>query len=296
MRCLGTTLIMGLAMISAAPAFAGREVVGVFLKYENNCSVIHEGQPNRCDQGTSLVPGDIIITSGRLESFKIQWIRSRPSTEKVAGNGYRVVNEVREKNGLVDLVPDILVEFNRKASHVVNTEVTRGGEKTMQLPGNNASILFADRPITFSWCGATARRLVVKELGGKEIFEQSVKGKSSLELTPEMMGLKRDNSYTWEVEGGNSSGENLRFLDDESAKVVKEAFNKIDEKQGLKDNDKVIAKASFVQFMSESYPEEIFLNWMCYQLIDKQESKLLKNEQEVAEYLKFRSNLNRCGM
>jgi len=294
MKYLSMIFIIGLTVMAATSAHAGREVVGIFLKFEDNCKVIHEKQKIPCEEGISLRPGDAIVTSRPLDSLKVQWIQTHPPTKKEGHHYYKVVSEVREESDLISLIPDIL-NFSKKASHVHTHIGTQGDDKMMQSPGDNATLL-PGMPITFSWDGRTARKLVIKDSSGKVVFEQPQKGVSSLALIPEQMGLKIRERYKWEVEGTNSHGENLRLLDDKNAGIVKDAIKEIEANNKLKTSDKVIAIASFVLFMSESYPEEVSLNWLSYQLIDQQESTFPEDQKRVAKYLKARSNFDSEGM
>lgn len=290
MKCLGMMIIIVLTAISATSAHAGREIVGIFLKSEkDDCTLIRIKQSYPCVQGIKLIPDDVIVTSRPIESLKIQWIQDRPPTKKETANCYRVVNEIREKSSLISLIFDI-PDFNRKASHVIAAIHTRGNDEYTEMLGDNATLIPGFQ-VTFSRFVGTTRRLVIEDSAGNV-----VKKSSSLVVTPEMMGLKKGNSYNWKIENTNFHGTNLKLLDDDSIKVVMEAFEKIEANNALGTNDKVIAKASFVLFMSESYPKEVSLNWLSYQLIDQRESAFLDADKKVAEYLKMRSNFKPAGM
>ena len=54
-------------------------------------------------------------------------------------------------------------------------------------------------------------------------------------------------------------------------------------------------KAAFVQFLSESYPDDVALNWLCYELTDTLEQKsVLNDEKLMIRYLKERSGIRPC--
>jgi|GEM_PF-3078005 len=289
MKTISTILVVFIVMSFATQAYAGCEVVGVFLRNEPECSVSRKGWFHPCVKGSDLIPGDIILTSRQPEAFKINWFKNKPFMSKLESNQYIVTTVFKSKKDFIGL-PIAIFDFTRNTSHVLTQSVTRENDNAIQRPGKCATLLPGE-VVNFCWGLESGDRFVVKDSHEKKIFERSVKGLSSLALTPEEMKLEKYISYIWVIENLKSCGGNIRFLDKESTDIVENAFETINNTKQLTANDKVIAKASFAQYISESFPEEICLNWLSYQLLEQHKNKLSKEERKIFDYLKIRFHL-----
>lgn len=287
---------LGMAVLLAAPAFGGHAEVGVFLQKEAKCSVIQDGETISCEKSLGLISGDVIVTSRPPNRLKIQWLSKDVKLVKSSPDHYQVLFESpKEKRGLVRMALDIF-GFAHDSSRVQASAVTRGGtiKTSVQLPGDFATLL-PGKPTTFAWCDDKAERFLIRDKDGRIIFERSVDGVRSLALSPEEAGIKSGATYTGEVAGGVTSGNKVRLLDQETVNILNEGFATIDADGKLLEAEKVLAKASFALFLSDSYPEEVSLGWLAYDLIARKKETLTSQDRKTAGYLKDKSGIRRCG-
>ena len=280
----------------AGNIYAQELEVGVFLRKEKNCTVISDGITRACTDGQGLFSGDMVKTPRKKESLKIQWISKSALLESTQLPGqYRVIfHSPREKKGLLGAALDIL-GFARESSKATAIAATRDAAKARSfvMPGQEATLL-AGSPATFSWCGGSGEKLVIRDDHGTVVFERRIKGLSSLRITPEEAGIGPGADYFWAVTGTGLVGLKLRLLDSETSGVIAQEFAAIGTNEKLAENDKVLARAAFVQYLSDSFPGEVSLGWLCHQLVDLQKEKFTPEQKKVAEYLEERSGMSLC--
>ena len=301
LSCVIITFSLLVSTSSQAKCGATEGEVGFFLREHTSCFVSNaDGSGRRkCGEGCGLAPGDIITVDPAIAAnqFDIKWVSGHARIELIFPNNYKVFYDPpQNRHKIVAAVQEMLGFTHERMQRWTITTATRKTNDTgnAQLPGS-VSTLITGYPFKFLWCGEKARRVVITDSTGNPVFAQTVKGLQSLVITPEKMGLKKGESYSWEVEGSHCSGEQLRLLEGENESVVIDAFAKIAGTEKLSDNDKVLAKAAFVQFLSESYPDDVALNWLCYELTDTLEQKsVLNDEKLMIRYLKERSGIRPC--
>lgn len=253
--------------------FAQQQDIGVFYQNENNCRVKQDEIWTQCKKGLMVAEGDFIETTRDATALGIQWI-APPHThgEKIAPNQYKAVfTRPAGKRSMVSSISSIL-GFGRKSGHEGQYLVTRGDAlsavEKMQLPGHMATLL-PGAPVTLSWCNRPARKLVITDQkGGAPVFSQDITGKRSITVTPEAMGIRSGVLYSWAVEGDKAPSGQLLLLNKESAAEIVDGLNDIG-KTATNESDKILQQAAYLNFLSETYPDEISLYWRSIELLAK---------------------------
>lgn len=291
-------ILLGM-LLSCTAAYADSDEVGFFLMEERECSI--ENRNRQCLQGEGLFEGDTIklSLSRKPGELPIRWISQYARLEPIVPGQYQVVyRPPAKKSVLVSLALDFLGFTRERSRRWTAIAATRGApyQPRSQRPAESATLM-PGQPVRFSWCGRTAQRIVVKDPEMKVVFARPVRGLSSVLLNPDELPLRRYVAYTWDVIGSRSAQKRaLRMLAPESVAVVRAAFLELEEKEDLEESEKVIAKASFVQVMTETYPEEVGLNWLSDQLLEElDEDALSKEESGMVRYLKRKNRIRPCG-
>ena len=170
-----------------------------------------------------------------------------------------------------------------KTKHRVAVGATRGTFYEIRLfhPGNHATVMPGQK-ITFVSEGSYGKYLVFKDSSGKEVFARDLKGVSSIQLTPEEIGLKPHEVYTWSISGARKVRPlTIRLLSGELSQLIGADLKEIDREE-LSDAGKIIKKATYLQFMSDAYPKELDLYWLSYQLLEEiKDRSTLKEDDRI---------------
>lgn len=294
-------LILLAVLLMSSLAYANSEEVGFFTADERDCSIENRGKACARDEG--LLEGDlvkVIPTTKKPEELRIRWISKFAQLEPVFPGKFKVAyHPPKKKNVLVSLALDFL-GFNKERSRRWRiVAATRGApyQPRCQRPAEQASLL-PGQPVTFSWCGRTAERILLRDPAMKIVYARPVRGMQSVRLNPDELFLQPGVTYSWDVVGSHSAAERkVIMLDAESTATVRGAFAELEQNEDLQQNEKVIAKASFVQHITESYPEEVNLTWLSYELLEELDEELLSNEERgMVRYLKRKSGIRPCGI
>jgi hypothetical protein len=291
-------IVLGMLLGSTA-AYADSNEVGFFFTEDRECSI--ENRNRQCLQDEGVFEGDLISLplAMRPDDLPIRWISRFARLEPVVPGKYKVVyRPPAKKSVLVSLALDMLGFTRDRSRRWTAIAATRGApyQQRCQRPAEAATLL-PGQPVNFSWCGRGAQRLLIKDDAGKIVFARPVRSLSSTLLNPDELPLQSGVTYTWDVIGSRSSKKTeLTMLAPESAAVVRAAFLELDEREDLEVNEKVIGKASFVQFMTEAYPKEVGLNWLSHQLLEELDEDALPEETRgMVRYLKRRTGIRPCG-
>ncbi|MEI7635759.1 MAG: hypothetical protein WCJ37_00510 [Syntrophus sp. (in: bacteria)] len=284
------TILMLYLVLIVAPVFAEPPEVGIFLRLEENCSVMNMNKRGEidCSKGLGLRNGDSIMTSQDPNTLKIQWISKSVRLDGIAANTYRVVYTApKDKKGTLETVLNVL-GFTRTASRVSALAVTRG-PKPLQ-PGPAATLVIG-MPTIFAGWSDKATRFVIRNAAGTVVHEQPAANLSEIRLLPEKAGLKHGNTYTWKAEESMNEALALTILDEKTTDVINEVFATIDGNATLTLNDKIFAKAANSLYLTENNPQEVSLGWLTYQLVDQMEGLTTKEDVDMALYLKIQSGI-----
>ena len=268
MRAIKTIAITLLFLISTTSGASGAAYIGVILDgFQENCSIESQGDVFSCEQRRRIYKGDKITKLPSTHFLKIKWApyargRELNATTMLATfeppkNKSRILQSIKEMVGLI------------RTTHSIVTSATRGGvyEPKAIQPGNHATVMLGQK-ITFALESRVCdKSIIFRDSGGKATFVKNLEGSSSVQLTPEEIGLKLHEIYKWSMSGERKGRQfTIRLLDTEISELVEDDLKEID-KENLGRPEICIKKAAYLQFMSEAYPEEMDLYWLSYQFL-----------------------------
>ncbi|UCH97690.1 MAG: hypothetical protein JSV88_12805 [Candidatus Aminicenantes bacterium] len=249
----------------------------------NACSVIRrDGTVEKPEYFMKLFPGDKIVQKSGVQKIDIKF--SYPILVKKLDKETLLITSKppeNKKNILAKLLE--FIGFKRY-EHKKRPAVTKGGTDIFPpLPGYKATVLPND-PILFSWgsCKGNPKKIVFMDNRGKKVFEKEIMGKDRLALTPEDIGMQVSKIYYWKVQGLNTSEKyRLTLLDHEFSSQVLADLKKIDEEE-IRETEKKLKKAFYLQFISNTYEKEVDLYWISYKIL-KEIKRTGLNEQEFED-------------
>jgi hypothetical protein len=226
-----------------------------------------------------LFQGDEIIKLPDTKKVRIQWLyppytkaeQLNKTTLKISYNppsNKGVLGTSKEVLGLLkDALP--FVKESAKVSKPVATRALSSPYIDLWIipqPGYSSTLL-KGYPVTFYWGIESADSIIFNDSKGNVVFRKDVRGKSSIELTPEEIGLKVNEVYKWDMEGFKLDGPyTIRMLGDEITKQTKNGLKEIED-MGISNEEKSIYKALYLQTVSDLFPQEVDLYWLSYIMI-----------------------------
>ncbi len=141
------------------------------------------------------------------------------------------------------------------------------------LPGYNVTLLDG-YAVDFCVDGGfkAGQKLVVT--GDQQIYRKEITDPNVVSVTPDEIKMEPGKSYTWKVEGsGLDDIYKVRLLDNALAEKVKQDLAKIDAAKDS-EQDKILAKAAYLQIVSDRNPEKIDLYWLSYQFLNQLDGNL----------------------
>lgn len=241
--------------------------IGIILDgYQEDCIVSRSGKVFGCKNNRRLYAGDKVIKKLDIKALKIKWAPYTTAKELDKTSLTVVFEPPKDKKGIVRTTRELL-GFVR-TGHTVSIGATRSilGEVIPQ-PGNNATLLQGQKS-TFTWEGESGKFIVFKDSNNTEIFNRELKGEPFLQLSPEEIGMKPGNAYTWSIIGIKNEREfKIRLLSEDVAQQVTGDLQKI-EKEEMENVDKLIQKTLYLQFLSDAYPHDIDLYWLSYLVLE----------------------------
>lgn len=243
--------------------------IGVIIGgYEKDCAVKRKDGPDiKCRYGTELFEGDL-LKSADIKEVKIQWLS--PQDTAIDDTGRVVFKPSRDKKGILGKIAG-MISFLRKTPHHKSGLVTRGEQegpvKAKQIPivpqPGYVATLISGIVVNFNWDEEGGKAIVFRDVKGKIVFRKALDGKSFVALTPEEIGMKPGEVYTWDIEGLNLDEKyTVRLLSEDLTKQVTEDLKRIDEDRTIAAEEKGIQKAAYLQLMSDTYPSAIALYWL----------------------------------
>ncbi len=282
----GITAALILSVISIAQAENYKAVI--LEGYEQDCVVesrTHEQYD--CKTSKTLYVGDKVTKKPDIMALKIKWAPYASWKELDPTSSVVVFEPPKDMKGVVGKIKDILGLV--KTVHPVAVGATRGDSDIAVIPqpGNNATVL-PGQEVTFVSDIEDGSGIVFRDSNGMEIFRKDLKGQYIVELSPEKIGMKPAELYTWAITGSRSGKQyKIRLLSPETTRQVKDDLNEI-EKGASSDAEKLINQGTYLQFMSDSYAGDIDLYWLSYRLVDgiKGAKELTKDEKAFLQELK----------
>ncbi len=272
-----------------------RNPIGLLLAgYEEDCKLKRkcESGLNKCEYKMELYKGDEIIKFPDIKAVKIQWM-SPPYTgaKELNKTKLRVFFNPPDKKKLFSRIKDALAFIGLSEIKPVTTlGVTRGiSSEVAESPNNNATLLLG-YPVTFIRNKKGGKAIIFKDSKENIVFQEDLKGQTIITFTPEELGLKPSEVYTWNITGIQLYKQfKVSLLRNDIAQQIINDLKKIDGKKDISSDEKNIEKAVYLQLMSDTYPEEMDLYWLSYQMLktssDSDVVKKLKNR-----YLKHLHN------
>lgn len=283
---IGFIAALALCMTSLVSA---ENYIGIILDgYQENCTVvINEKEEYNCDVDRHLYEGYKIIKKPNVKALKIKWAPYASGKERDATSLLVVFEPPDNKKRIVQSIKEYLGFI--KPEHVTSVGATRGQARFPQ-PGDNATVISGQKT-TFAWGNGSGASISFKDSRGAEVFRKQLQGKSHVQLAPEEIGMKPGEVYTWNVVGLREIGRfRVRLLNVETAQQVTSDLNEIGKEQ-MSDAEKGVKKAAYLQFLSDSYSQEMDIYWLSCQVLEgiKDESILNEDVKALLEELR-----NRC--
>lgn len=282
----GITAALILSAISIAQA---ENYVAVILEgYEQDCLVeSRKHEQFDCKTSKTLYVGDKVTKKPSIGALKIKWAPYANWQELDPTSSVVVFEPPKDKKGVVGKIKEILGLV--KTVHPVAVGATRGDSDIAIIPqpGNNATVLPGQK-VAFAWESEDGTDIVFSDSKGKEVFRKELKDQSIVELSPEEIGMKPEELYTWAIRGSRSGRQyKIRLLSPETTRQVKDDLNEI-EKAASSDAEKRINQGTYLQFMSDSYAADIDLYWLSYRILEgiKEAKELNKDEKSFLQTLK----------
>lgn len=252
-RILGAIILIG-----CSPTFAYPRPVAVITNYddiEESVAITRaNGEPDGAD--ALLYPGDWL--TGEIALIEADF---SPYTElQPDGQAYVVAyNPPSGIWGVTQSVSDKAASFWFNVENVT-TGASRGLDSEFNLnpqPGFDVTLL-PHQEARFSWDGQANTKFFIKDDKGEIVFEKDAAGVFG--IVPSSLGLKEGKKYTWGVDDTLTE---YRFivLDE---RIEMELSAKLDEieQEEISANERVLRKVTYVQLISDMYPETIDLYWL----------------------------------
>ena len=288
-KVVSAVVFFVLLSLLGIPISYAENYIGIILDgYEKDCIVSRNGRDYDCMTSRRLYAGDKVTKKPDIQALKIKWAPYTNARELDEMSMVVVFEPPKDRKGIVEVMREFL-GFVR-TSHRVSVGATRSGFVEVILqPGNNATLLRGKKS-TFTWESDGGKFIVFKDSKSTEIFKKKLKDESFLELSPEEIGLKPREVYTWSIGGARNEKQfKIRLLSEDVARQVIGDLQKI-EKEATDNIDKLSQTALYLQFLSDAYPNDIDLYWLSYRVLEGIEDKINLKEDEKALFRDLRKN------
>jgi hypothetical protein len=278
MAVAGCGVFFTLCVFSRASA---ENYIGIILEgFQKNCTVQSRGEDYDCRESRQLYAGDKVIKKPDIKALKIKWAPYASGKVLDKTSLLVIFEPPKDKKGIVQGVRDML--GLAKTGHTISVGATRGGaEIVIPQPGNNATLISGQKS-TFAWESEGGKYIVFKDSKGTEVFKKELGGEPVLQLSPEEIGMKPGEVYTWNIAGTRTHREfRVRVLPHDVAQQVTSDLREI-EQQPISIVEKKFRKAVYLQFMSDAYPQDIDLYWLSYRLLEGiKDEGILKEDDKI---------------
>jgi len=289
-----------LLFLACFPALFAREKPCAILLggFDNDARVIGPtGEVRQARIKMELYPGDRIEQKTKTQVLRI---KCSPFTsiqiDDAAGMVRVIYSPPREgKSILAELSSFMGFEKDKQADHVVAARDLFNADSDLVVPQPpNGSSLLPGEMVLFAWGAGEKGTIVFRNDKNEEIFRRDVGSQSSVLLTPKSIGLKPRVAYTWEIERmdvpmAGSRADGIQVLDEAATGWICGDLNGIDA-ETPDAIEAALKKASYCQFISDTYSGGINLYWMSYRLLREIPRSRMKAESRVL----FRILLERC--
>ena len=264
--------------IMCFPSIAAAEnYIGIILDgYQNDCTVQSRGEEYECKENRQLFAGDKIVKKPDIKGLKIKWAPYSQGKQLDKMSLIVVFDPPQNKKGVVKGVKEILGLV--KTGHGMSVAATRSA--SLLQPGDGATLLSGNKS-TFAWKSDGGKQIIFKNSKGIEIFKKELRGEPSIELSPDEIGMKLGEVYTWHISGTRYYRQSkIRLLAQDIAQQVTADLGLI-EKETTEDVERTINKAAYLQFMSDAYPQDIDLYWLSYLYLQEISNEKVAKEDDM---------------
>ena len=261
--CAALFLFVMAMVINLQSALANQQPVAVIMNYSELAGRLTITRANGDFGGSPalLYPGDQI--TGDVDYIQFSF---HPYANFFS-NGNAYVITYKPPSGIdkiVDKVLELLNKFQSNVEKVVGG-VARGSSEEINLnpqPGFNVTV-FSNQPVIFSWDESDNKLFSIKDNKGNKIFEQKIDGVNLIKIIPANVKLKSGEKYIWNLDQ-NFYDYQLTVLDKDTEKEILSKLAAIDS-ENISDNEKILKKATYVQLISDTYPEQFDFYWLSAQ-------------------------------
>jgi hypothetical protein len=271
MNAIVIITINAVLFFSVVPGVFAESHIGIILDgYQNDCRIQRGNKIIPCEGQGLLYKGDKILKQPDTRSLKIKWAPFAGAKQLDNATLLAAFEPPENKQSVLQSLKE-LIGFV-KTRHTVTMGVTRGmpSGAGISQPGNigNIATVLPGEKITFA-LESNGDHIVFKDQSGKEVFQRDLRGASTVQLTPEEIGIKPDYTYTWSISGPKESKQYyIRLLNSENSQMIGAALKEIDREE-MDESMKHIKKAVYLQFMSNAYPGDIDLYWLSFQILEE---------------------------
>lgn len=143
-------------------------------------------------------------------------------------------------------------------------------------PGENVTLLLKQR-VKFTWSEPMKGKFVIYDKNGKSVFSKKISGVNEVEIVPAEVGLTAGEEYTWSA--GNTRHK-FKMLSQDNNDAIMTQLNSID-KADMSETERIIKKAEYVQYISDTFPEEADLYWLSAQWLTENNMSEKKDENDL---------------
>lgn len=246
-------------------AFAYPKPVAVITNYDHDnlagqINILRaNGKPSGAEE--LLYPNDQI--TGNYQKVQIKF--APYANYHSSGNSYVIdYNPPSFLERTKDTIVNLYNDFMRSVEQVTRN-VSRGApneKKLMPQPGFDVTLLSGQK-VNFSWYAPNNKTLSITNDKGKKIFQKDINGLTSIEIDINELKLQAGKQYFWSVDNSLQNCK-ITMLDKESEKEILSTLAAIDS-ENISENERLFKKITYVQFISDTYPERFDLYWLSAQ-------------------------------
>lgn len=270
-------------------AFAYPQPVAVITNYEqdNLAGQITIQRANGKPKGAEelLYPNDKITGNFHRVKLKLDPYATCHST----GDAYVITyNPPSWSEKVKSSAMSIYYSFAQNVEYITRN-ISRGVSDEIDLtpqPGFSATLI-SGQNVTFSWYEPNSKTFSIQDDKGKIIFQKNISGETSTEIDVKNLNLQPGKKYSWSV-GEDFQACKITLLDKETETEILSELAAID-LENISENERIFKKATYLQFISDTYPDKIDLYWLSAKFL--LELKISSEDEE--HYQKFL--LNKCS-
>lgn len=256
---VGLLLLFMVTTVFAAPIDAGF-ILNDESDQEFQQITISRANDNMDSESRVLYEGDC-ISGSTISTLKIQLNPGFQMVSISADTVKVILDRSQSEKNLFSRIVEWFIGDN-KFEIAYNSTKGAGISEQIPKPGFYATLL-SGQPATFAW-QRPAKTLTVFTSSGKMIYQKELNGQTSIDLSPEEIGLRPGSVYTWKVDSSNWNYK-VALLDELTSKKVRDDLAAFDTEVGSS-QEKQLKKVSYLQLVSDIYGNKADLYWLSYQL------------------------------